>query len=316
MRNDIQRALSGAPLAAQMRGGAYAQSTRRMGPDTQLARTGAVPPYDYGRDGAHGGPPKRRAWPWVVGAVVVALAVLLVLGLMYINGSTSDVTVPSVRGLSVTKAEAALRADHLTVSQVVPTASTSIAKNQVIGTSPPAGSSEPKGTAVRLLVSSGAGNTTVPNVVHQSLQTAETLLRQAGLKWTTQMVASAAPLNTVVRQSPAANSSATRGQSVTLFVSEHNLLRVPNVIGLPLGQAQSQLSQSPYNYVVTVKYSTTNTGGYAPGYVFATSPMPHHALAPGSSITVYVVQQPQSSSPSPSSSSPSPSTSSPTPPGP
>ncbi len=317
MRNDIQRALSGAPLAAQLRGGGYTQATRRMGAETAMAgRTGAIPPYEYGPDQGRGGQRKRKAWPWVVLAVLVALGVLIALGLEFVNGSTSDVTVPSVRGLSVASAKSALRADHLVVGSEVKQASTSIKKGQVIGTKPAAGSTEPKNTKVQLIVSSGAGNTTVPNVTHQSLSTAESLLRQAGLKWTTEMVSSAAPLNEVVRQSPAANSRATRGQTVTLFVSEHNLLRVPNVIGEPLGEAQSTLSGSPYNYIVQVKYSSgPDTNGYAPGTVFATSPGPQHALGPGRTIIVYVVQQ-ASSSPSPSSSSPSPSPSTSSPTGP
>lgn len=69
--------------------------------------------------------------------MLIALAVLIALGLEFINGSTSDVTVPSVRGLSVASAKSALRADHLVVGTQVKQASTSIKKGQVIGTKRP-----------------------------------------------------------------------------------------------------------------------------------------------------------------------------------
>ena len=49
MRNDLQRALSGAPVAAPMLTANYGAGTRRMGAATQVAgRTAAIPPYRYG----------------------------------------------------------------------------------------------------------------------------------------------------------------------------------------------------------------------------------------------------------------------------
>src|ERR1700684_3498581 len=51
MRNDIQRALSGAPVAAPMLTDGYGPGTRRMGAATQQGgRTAAIPPYRYGPD--------------------------------------------------------------------------------------------------------------------------------------------------------------------------------------------------------------------------------------------------------------------------
>ena len=54
MRNDIQRALSGAPVAASIHHAEmYNTGTRRMGQATQLAgATSAIPPYQYGRGAA------------------------------------------------------------------------------------------------------------------------------------------------------------------------------------------------------------------------------------------------------------------------
>src|ERR1700733_499919 len=57
MRNDLQRALNGAPVAAPMQTAAYGPGTRRMGAATQtVGRTAAIPPYRYGPDDGGPGP--------------------------------------------------------------------------------------------------------------------------------------------------------------------------------------------------------------------------------------------------------------------
>src|SRR5258708_8278855 len=63
MRNDIQRALSGAPVAAPMLAD-MRTGTRRMGgaPTQAVAQTAAIPPYPYcAPDGAPGRPHRRPA---------------------------------------------------------------------------------------------------------------------------------------------------------------------------------------------------------------------------------------------------------------
>jgi serine/threonine protein kinase len=62
MRDDIQRALQGMPVAAPKVLLAY-EGTRRMGQATQMAgSTSAIPPYDYGPEEDRE-PPWRRLWP-------------------------------------------------------------------------------------------------------------------------------------------------------------------------------------------------------------------------------------------------------------
>ncbi len=101
MRTDIQRALSGAPVAAPMPGNGYGPGTRRMGAAaTQVAgRTTAIPPYRYGpEDGGPDGPPQRhrRAWPWVVLAVVVAVLIAAIILIKFVTGNSPGVAVPNV----------------------------------------------------------------------------------------------------------------------------------------------------------------------------------------------------------------------------
>src|SRR5713226_641407 len=98
MRNDIQRALSGAPVAAPMRGEMYT-GTRRMGQSTQLAGpTSAIPAYSYGpQDDPRDRPDRSRRWPWIIVALIALLALAGgIFAFEYVSGNGSGIAVPTV----------------------------------------------------------------------------------------------------------------------------------------------------------------------------------------------------------------------------
>ncbi|HUB37740.1 MAG TPA: Stk1 family PASTA domain-containing Ser/Thr kinase [Streptosporangiaceae bacterium] len=324
MRNDIQRALSGAPVAAPMLGAAYAGQRRPTGAPTQVAgRTSAIPPHMYGsEDGGPGGPPQRqhRAWPWVVLAVVVVMLIAAIAAIKFINGGSSGVPIPDVKGDSVQQARAALVKAGFTVAGVQEQSSTT-AKGQVIGTSPSYGSTEPKGYRVYIVESSGPKVTTVtvPNVIGDRRAAAISKLKQAGFNVVVQTITSAgSPANTVVNEKP--SGTAAKGSTVTISVTPRAaaVLKVPNsVIGMTEQQAQNLLEGPQYDYMVTPVNGPGLPGqtGTA-GTVYATNPTPGTPWPKGSAITIYVYEPssspPTSSSPPPSDSpSPNPSSSSP-----
>src|SRR5215472_5931211 len=86
MRGDIQRALSGFPVAGPMRAtSTYAGGTRRMNPmgQTQLqGPTGALPPYEYGPPNGRRSTGVRRrrrpVWPWVTAALALVVVAAIV----------------------------------------------------------------------------------------------------------------------------------------------------------------------------------------------------------------------------------------------
>jgi eukaryotic-like serine/threonine-protein kinase len=325
MRNDIQRALSGAPVAAPMVGAAYAGARRPVGAPTQVAgRTAAIPPYQYGpEDGGPAGPPQRqrRAWPWVVLVVVVVVLIALIAAIKFIGGSNSGVPVPQVQGESVQGARTAITNVGLKVAGVTMRASSSIAKNLVISTSPPSGQNEPKGTAVTIFESSGPATkmVTVPSVTGDTRGVAEAKLRSYGFNVQVQIVSSPGTNpNTVVSQNPLSGTSVKQGGTVTIGVTARADVVPASVIGMTEQQAKAFLGGPPYSYFVTAVPGPGLPGQTeTPGTVYATSPGVGSPLAAGSGITIYVYQAASSSpavTPSNSvtpSGSPSPSTSTP-----
>jgi len=144
-------------------------------------------------------------------------------------------------------------------------------------------------------------------VIGDGKGTAVSKLRGAGFKVhvISATQAGAAP-NSVVSESPTGNSQAAKGSTVTIGVTSATQTEtVPNVVGMTQSQAMSVLEGAPYNYQVNVQTEQVNG---TVGTVYATTPPAKQPLAPGSSITIYVVGAPvsQSPSPPPTSSSPSP----------
>jgi eukaryotic-like serine/threonine-protein kinase len=315
MRNDIQRALSGAPVAAPMLGAAYAGARQLSGAPTQMAgRTAAVPPYMYGpEDGGPGGPPRRqrRAWPWVVLVVVVVMLIAAIAAIKFINGGNSGVSVPSVANESLAKAESDIVNAGLKVGAVTHKPDSSVPNGDVISTSPGSGSSESKGSSVNIVVSSGASKNTklvtVPGVVNDRRGAAVSKLEQAGFS-VKQVLATSpgTPPNTVATENPPGGTKVKPGGTITIGVTAKLPVVPSSVIGMPYKQAQSELEATPYNYMVIPVAGTPPAGtSYSPGTVYLTSPATGSPLAQGSQITIYYVSQAASSSPPASSPPPS-----------
>jgi eukaryotic-like serine/threonine-protein kinase len=311
MRADIQRALQGMPVAAPTRA-AY-QGTRRMGATQMGGQTSAIPPYDYGPEEEGPGGGGRKKWPWIVAALVaVALIAAIVYGFEYVS-SSGGFSVPDVTGQPVAKAEAEIVAAHL-VPKVVDEASSTVAKGDVISTNPTSGNDVNKGSTVTLFVSTGPQLISVPNVVGQSVSSAQSTLQGDGFQVNPQKSNAASCIqqqaNQVCSQSPAQGSQEPKGTTITLQYSPGGT-PVPGVVGDSQAQATTALSNAGFNVSTVVQ----NNSGFPPGTVWKTSPPPNTPLQQGATVTIYVTPQATPSpTPSPSSSPTSaPSTSPPAP---
>jgi serine/threonine protein kinase len=310
MRNDIQRALSGAPVAAPMRGEMYT-GTRRMGQSTQLAGpTSAIPAYSYG---PQDGPPDRgdrsRRWPWVIVAMIALLALIGgIFAFKFISGNGSGIAIPSVVNEKQAPALAQLaRAGFVTTT--VSQSSNTVPKGVVIKTSPPGGSKAPKGSTVTVFVSAGRGSIAVPSVIGLSVSDATSALQAKGFQVVDRTAAnSAAAANTVVRQHPAANSRAPQGSTVTIFISG-GTVPVPSVVGDPKATAIQILQGDGFKVNPIV---VAGPAGSTPGNVFSQSPSSGTPLPTGRPVTIYIAAA-ASPTPTPTSPTPTPTTTSPTP---
>jgi eukaryotic-like serine/threonine-protein kinase len=328
MRSDIQRALSGYPVGAQMRPtstyvGPGGPGTRRMDPLERTAlqgtgATGAIPPYQYGppETGSQDQYPQRRRrpiWPWI--AAVVALVVIGAIVLAYeaINGHSAPpgATVPTVVGSKLAAAEAKLTKDGFKVKTVAKVTTTS-KPNIVLSTDPAAGKFVNKGSTVTVVYSARPGSKAIPDVHGMSVAAAESTLRSAGFKVVTQSTHPVASLSipegSVVSTIPPAGTKAPLSTQIVLRVSGSGV-QVPSVTDEPVSDAEAAIRAA---HLVPNIIKAQGPPGATPGTVWQETPGAQKVVLPESTVNLYVVPGSASPSSSPSSPSTSPS-SSPTP---
>ena len=309
MRNDIQRALSGMPVAAPTHTDLY-QGTRRMGQGTMAAGpTSAIPAYRYGPDDQQPPGKRRRLWLWVA----ISLAALLILGgigyaVHYAAAGGGKISVPAVAGQTRKQAQKEIAKANL-VSAVVLQASSTTPRGIVIRTSPTFGTLVAANSTVTLYVSTGPAKKPVPDVIGKKELDAESALTNAGFKVGKPRTdpSSSQPQGTVIDQSPAGNTLAKPGITVTITVSGGGI-SVPNVIGQSLQTAEGTLRADNLSY--RVKFVPAQPGT-TPGTVVDQSPAPPKTVPPGTQITLTVAQEQTTptptATPTPTTTSPSPS---------
>jgi eukaryotic-like serine/threonine-protein kinase len=299
MRSDIQRGLSGMPVAAPP-SGAYSR-TQRMSPVTMMAGPGgpgptsAIPAYQYGPppgDDYDDQPPRRR-WPWVLLAVLIVLGAVGGVAYALLGSGGQTYAVPQVQGLTQQKAVSEIQAAHLR-SKVVKQPNGTVPVNHVISSNPQFGSLEPANTVVTLYVSSGPKKIKVPHLIGSTAAQAQTTLTADGLTpFVTTDPNSTRPAGTVIKQNPPAGTLVSPNTKVTITVSGGGS-KVPNEIGQTLQVAEAAVQAAGLS--VQVHYVPA-TSGTTPGTVVGENPTPGTVVARGTSVTLQVAQQQTSSPP-------------------
>jgi serine/threonine-protein kinase len=158
-----------------------------------------------------------------------------------VSGGPGDVLVPPVANLRQAQAIDELEDAGLEVT-IDREFSGRVKKDFAIRTVPPEGTEVTKGTRVRLIVSRGPEQVTVPDVTGLSRDSAEARLRDEGLEVAVEEEESDEPEGDVISQNPAGGTQVTRGERVTITVSTGRpQVEVPDVVGLGENQATSRL---------------------------------------------------------------------------
>jgi Uncharacterized protein conserved in bacteria len=135
----------------------------------------------------------------------------------YVSSHGGSISVPTVAGKTVTKAENLIAQAKLLVGPEIKQADATVTAGHVIKASPAEGTLVPPNTKVTLYVSTGPAQKQVPNVVGKSEQDATQALSQAGFnvgKITTDST-STEPAGTVLRSRRAAGARPSRAPRST-----------------------------------------------------------------------------------------------------
>ncbi len=159
------------------------------------------------------------------------------------------VEVPGVIGQSLEDARAALAAAGEFEVVVEPREDDSAEENEVLDQRPAPQTEAERGSEVTLVVNTGPGSVTVPDVIGRTLGSAESELRQAGFEVDSTTEADAdVPQGRVIRTEPGVGSSQPRGSTITIVVSSGaGETDVPSVLGLSQAAAVSVLENAGFD---------------------------------------------------------------------
>jgi beta-lactam-binding protein with PASTA domain/predicted Ser/Thr protein kinase len=191
--------------------------------------------------------------------------------------------VPSVENLPAKQAQTELNDAGFKVTQD-PLPSDSIQKGLAIRTSPKEGTFAPKGARIRLFVSSGPEQVTVPGVVGQQKGDARALLQNAGFAVTAETAYSDSPKGQVIAQNPGSGATVDKGTTVTITVSKGpQKVEVPDVTGKDKDAARSALSGAGFKVKVVEKPTDD-----PPDTVISQSPGGGSKQVKGTTVTITV----------------------------
>ncbi|NJC68772.1 Stk1 family PASTA domain-containing Ser/Thr kinase [Planosporangium thailandense] len=294
MRADLLRAASGRPVLA----------TPVLRNDERTAMIAAPPAARSGpptRPVARVAPPPRRGNAWV--AVLLTLLGLLAVGALavglYVANHKTLVAVPNIQGSSATDAQNAL-----TRAKLKPSPSEfhalNCTQNTVSDQTPTANAQVEPGTVVQYKICLGPGDTTVPQLVGLTQDSATRALENSHL--TVGKVTqgdSDQPKGTVIDSDPKQGSAAKENSAVNLVVSKGNLKKVPDVSGKAEADAKTLLQGAGFK--VNVAPRDTNDPAKV-GTVIGQNPEADSTAPVGDTVTIFVGR---STAPPPSSAPPS-----------
>jgi eukaryotic-like serine/threonine-protein kinase len=168
-----------------------------------------------------------------------------------------DVEVPSITGVTVDQARELLRPRELLLTLQAERADPLIPAGNVAGQVPLAGSRAVRGTSVQAFVSSGAGDSTVPNLAGYRPDDAVEQLRTRKLVpgRRQEEASDTVAVGLVIGTEPPTGRVVAPNATVSLIVSTGPAPRaVPKLVGLQLGKAKKLIAEAGF------KLGSTKTG--------------------------------------------------------
>jgi serine/threonine-protein kinase len=202
--------------------------------------------------------------------------------------ATPFTTVPSVIGLVYPHpAGDQIVSAGFTVNPNIVLQPSDKAYGTVLSQDPSGNSQGHSGDMVTLTVSSGPAPVVVPDVTGKTLPDATLALGQAGFKYTTRHEASSTvPSGDVTRTDPAANSPATKGSVVTVYLSSGpGKVTVPNEVGATAPNANAALTAKGF---VVNEVTVAVVDPSQDGLVQSQTPVGGTSADQGSTVTINV----------------------------
>ncbi|MEV6603376.1 Stk1 family PASTA domain-containing Ser/Thr kinase [Kutzneria sp. NPDC051319] len=162
-----------------------------------------------------------------------------------VGKSPNTFALPDESGKSQEDATKDLQSRKLAVAPATTTETVDDPKliGKVSSTNPPVGSQVSEGATITLVIGKGPDQVNVPDQTGQPFDVAKSNLEKAGFTVARSNKSSPQTKDQVLSQSPSGGSKAAPNSTVTLTVSLGDQFKMPNLTGLTVSAAQSQLAQ-------------------------------------------------------------------------
>lgn len=220
---------------------------------------------------------------FTVGAIVLFLLAFLWAYFSFGNfWSNATVVVPDVVGKQVSVAQNILEDKHLKVT-INEVANPDVPAGRVISMNPEAGTEVKENRNIRLVVSKGAGDISLPDLVGLSLEDAKKALNNLGLSiGNVETIEDSSKPEGVVGQSPSAFEKLSKGSSVNLIVNKkaEKSISMPKLVGLTIKDARSILGD------LNLSIGSVNGDSDEGAVITDQSPAAGSAVGKGDAVTV------------------------------
>ncbi|WP_433608766.1 Stk1 family PASTA domain-containing Ser/Thr kinase [Prescottella agglutinans] len=164
---------------------------------------------------------------------------------LQVSSGPEQVQVPKLSGLTQEDAEKALAAAGLRLdSEIGRAASDASQLDMVVGQEPSSGAKINLDSTVAITLGSGPEQVRVPNVIGQTIDVAQPNIEGAGFKVQVEKVDSGKPEGEVISTSPSGGSTAAKGDTIRLQVSNGKLFTMPDLTEMSVSQAVEALRRA------------------------------------------------------------------------
>ena len=174
------------------------------------------------------------------------------------NGSGDKATVPDVTNKSIAQARTTLEQAGFKVGTETEVYSSTVPAGSVVSTDPQAGEQAVKGSTIKINVSKGTEQVTVPDLKGKSADEAQKALNEAGLtgQQGDSVFSDDVDENMVASQETPSGTTANKGDTVVFHLSKGSeKVTIPNVVGMTQSQATSKLENAGFAVNTTTETS-------------------------------------------------------------
>ncbi|GAA2922873.1 Stk1 family PASTA domain-containing Ser/Thr kinase [Streptomyces enissocaesilis] len=307
MRADIEACLDGRPVAATSALGAVGYggypddqpTTALHSADASGGQTSILPPVnpDDGGYGYDDRPDRRRHQEKksnlstillvLAGALVLVGAILIGRALFPSDNSAESVPVPTLIGETVADARGLATNADLTLEVGERKECEDQPEGKICEQTPAGGEEVEPGSAIAVVVSTGAPKIEIPDVMDQTRDRARENLESKGFDVETKSVESEKTVGTVIDQDPAGGTKAEKGETITISIAKTSKADVPDVVGQDFEAAKKQLSDLGFVVARGEEESTQ-----PPNSVLKQTPVGGSRTDKGGTITLTVAKAP------------------------